>query len=394
LLPNRRSPNTYAAKQRFEETERLLNSFRRVIEIPNGTSATIAQSPLEVYVVAGRADVPWSAAVMKPPRLRFDAAIPSRSEARAFQGLHAFGAYSLEGFARPNILLAYPSADHAEAECFGNKLIRGSGNYPGFQKLFGIPDELAPRVENLRLPSGVEIRNVQRLRAALNQWAAGAHPHGEPSLAIVIVPHTDRWNIDTPYYTAKQFFAARGTPSQMVTLELLHDTGRMTWSLANIALAAFAKLGGVPWVVDAGEHSGDLVLGVGRANVQQAGGGRHRIFGYAVAFVANGAYISTHSFPPAGDEDEYEHRLKDAIVAALNETREWDEEPRRIVIHLAKRTGRREIQAAEANDSGDWTLDRDYPKGRSPLAQFPRLAVVGRVVPALGRLEVFELQND
>jgi hypothetical protein len=38
------------------------------------------------------------------------------------------------------------------------------------------------------------------------------------------------------------------------------------------------------------------------------------------------------------------------------------------------------------------TLDRDRLEGRRALAQPPRLAVLGRVVPALHRLKVFELQ--
>jgi len=100
--------------------------------------------------------------------------------------------------------------------------------------------------------------------------------------------------------------------------------------------------------VAAGAHAGYFGAGVGRANVQVPGGARRRIFGYAVAFVANGAYLATHSFPPAADEDEYEEKLKDAIVAALSETRDWDQPPERIVIHLPKRTGRRELAAAEA----------------------------------------------
>lgn len=344
---DRRAPNRYAAKERFNETESLLNDFGREFELQNGTVATIASMPREVFVLHGPATEPWSASIMKTPQLRFDAAIPSRSDSRAYQGLRLYGSYSLKGLQpSPHILLAYPSAVHQEAERFGEKLLSGSGNYPGFAKLFGLPESQAPSIEHLRLPAGDNPRDIQRLKLRLDEWA-GRTRDREPDLAIVMVPHTDRWDTDTPYYAAKEFFGARGTPSQMVTLELLRDTGRLGWSLANIALAGFAKLGGVPWVVDARGHDADLVIGVGRADVRASDGERRRTFGYAVAFVANGAYLSTHSFPPASSDGDYEQQLTRAITAALLESRHSDSSASRIVIHLSKRTGSREVTAAQ-----------------------------------------------
>lgn len=284
---------------------------------------------------------------MKQPQLRFDPAIPSRSHMSAYHGLRSYGAYGLGEVTRaPRLLLAYPSANHAAAEGFGEKLLAGSGGYPGFVKLFGLPAEYRPAISHLRLPSGEDALNIERLRRALDQWASEPRDH-EPDLALVIVPHTDRWVVDTPYYVAKEFFAQRGIPSQMVTLELLLDTGRLGWSLANIALASFAKLGGVPWVVDARGLDGDLVVGVGRADISLGDGQRWHSFGYAVAFVSNGSYIATHSFPPVADEGYYEQRLTEAIRAALEESRDTDQQIERVVIHLARRTGEREVRAAE-----------------------------------------------
>ncbi len=346
---DRRTPNKYAAKERFNEAETLLDAFGRSLPMGNGTDAIVADDPREVFVIPPPARDPWTATKMKDPQLRFDAAIPSRSDTRAYQGLRAYGAYNIKGLERaPRLLLAYPSAVHQEAERFGNKLLTGSGNYPGFTRMFGLPAEREPEVERLALPVGTQAHDIQRLKLALERWAAQPRDH-EPDLALVIVPHTDRWETDTPYYVAKEFFAARGTPSQMVTLQLLHDTGRLGWSLANIALGTFAKLGGVPWVVDARGDDADLVIGVGRADVQDGNGGRRRTFGYAVAFVSNGAYLSTHSFPPAADDGDYERQLTAAIRSALCERISPDvPQPSRVVVHLAKRTGEREVRAAQA----------------------------------------------
>jgi hypothetical protein len=123
---------------------------------------------------------------------------------------------------------------------------------------------------------------------------------------------------------------------------LLHDPRQFAWSVANIALGAFAKLGGVPWTVDAPTVDTDIVVGIGRAEV---GPGRARIFGYAMSFVSNGIYRHTWSFTPAADQGTYLARLEDSLVEALTQDIFDEDLPSRLVVHLAKRTGRPEIEA-------------------------------------------------
>ena len=159
LREDRTTPNQFAAKQRYEEAEDLLEAFSGWrLTFANGSEATIARTPREVYPVRkGPAREPWSAAIMADPVLRFDAGIPSRAEHRAYQGLRKYGAYSLQGLERaPQLLLAYPSALHQDAERFWEKLVSGSGSYPGFARLFGMPRDRAPTIELKRLPSGEE----------------------------------------------------------------------------------------------------------------------------------------------------------------------------------------------------------------------------------------------
>ena len=64
------------------------------------------------------------------------------------------------------------------------------------------------------------------------------------------------------------------------------------------------------------------------------------------SFVGNGVYRQTWSFTPAADESEYEQRLEDALFAALSSDADLDQPARRLVLHLAKKTGHREIAAA------------------------------------------------
>ena len=63
--------------------------------------------------------------------------------------------------------------------------------------------------------------------------------------------------------------------------------------------------------------------------------------------MSNGSYLATHSRPPAVEEATYEQRLTEAITEALQEGGGSDVAPKRIVIHLARRTGQRELRAAQ-----------------------------------------------
>ena len=84
-----------------------------------------------------------------------------------------------------------------------------------------------------------------------------------------------------PTTKAKSAFAQLGIPTQMVTAELIEGyDNQFGWSVANIALALFAKLGGVPWLIETPPGEDDLIIGIGKADIRRPDG-TERLFGYA-----------------------------------------------------------------------------------------------------------------
>jgi hypothetical protein len=283
--------------------------------------------------------------LLSSPTLRFHPAIPSKTHSHAFKGLLAHGPFDSSGVSLgpSSVLLMFPRQHQPLAQRLEAALTQGHKLYPGFSKLFRV--DVSPAAFS---PFSFDVTDQSPLgdqyRGAVERWNASRA--GElPELALVLVPHSERWETEQPYYQAKAALARLGIPSQMVTTELMMDQGQFDWSVANIALAAFAKLGGIPWLVGAPTQASDLVIGVGRADIRTSNGGM-RIFGYAVSFVANGLYRHTWSFTPAADEETYSSRLEAAITAALQEDLDADQPAERIVIHLGKKTGWREIEAA------------------------------------------------
>ena len=282
---------------------------------------------------------------LSQPRLRFASAVPSRVHAEAYRGLRLHGPFDASAVTLPprSVLFVYPTQLQPLARRLAEALRDGYKSFPGFEKMFRVPFQgtaMAPLAIDADISAPTAA--AQSYREAIEAWSPTADP--VPQLALVLVPHSERWETERPYYEAKAAFARLGIPTQMVTTELLQNEREFSWSVANIALATFAKLGGIPWTLDApaGEH--DLVIGVGRADVQRADG-PERIFGYALSFISNGVYRHAWSFTPAADEATYLDRLEGTLVDALSADRDYDEPVKRLVVHLTKKTGRREIDA-------------------------------------------------
>lgn len=279
-------------------------------------------------------------------RLRFDPAMPARTSGNAFTGLRQHGPFdrSALNLRDGSLLFVFPRSEQPLARRLAEALVGGVGSFPGFSAMFRVDVPTGQALKSLGVEGHLgDMASAGRAyREAVRGWIA--QTEHDPDLAIVLVPRTERFEVHTPYYEAKAAFAGLGIPSQMVSAELLKDRKQFEWSVANIALAIFAKLGGIPWTVEAPVGDDDLIIGVGRADIGRDRE-RTRHFGYAVTFVSNGVYRQTWSFTPTADEAEYEQRLQDAIGAAL--AADVDQPPGRLVVHLARQTGRREIVAAQ-----------------------------------------------
>lgn len=289
------------------------------------------------------------AQLLAPPRLRFDAAIPSRLHVESYKGLKLHGPFDATSvqLSEKSILFVFPKSLQPLAHRLADALKNGHKGYPGFAKMFRVPFS-GQMMSSLPIDADLDSPTAAAAsyREQIQAWSTNGRDV-DPQLALVLVPHSERWETERPYYEAKAAFARLGIPTQMVTTELIDNEREFGWSVANIALAAFAKLGGVPWTVEAPAEDHDLVLGIGRADIRRHDG-VDRIFGYAVSFTSNGLYRQTWSFTPAADEATYLSRLEDAVVNALEADIDADEPPARLVVHLGKKTRAGEINAVRA----------------------------------------------
>ena len=160
---------------------------------------------------------------------------------------------------------------------------------------------------------------------------------------------------ENPYYIGKSIFFLHQIPVQDFTLELLSQSeNSLGYSLNNMALASYAKMGGVPWLLKSSPTlSHELVIGIGSANLQESRfSGSQRVMGITTVFSGDGSYLVSNTSKAVPPED-----YCDALTSVLSDTIEkiqkrmnWQHgDTIRIVFHASvKKFNREEIGAVKA----------------------------------------------
>lgn len=188
--------------------------------------------------------------------------------------------------------------------------------------------------------------------------------------AIAAVEHiTDRgesWNLalvqteeamealvgdENPYLTTKAFFLGKGIAVQHVHFETINQPWQQkAYSLNNVGLACYAKLGGVPWLLPSDQTvAHELVIGLGSHHERRSRFGvGDRYVGITTVFSGDGRYLlesRTCAVPFA----EYGTAMLSAVRSAVERVRQdyaWGaDDPVRLVFHAFKPVKDVEAQA-------------------------------------------------
>ena len=175
-----------------------------------------------------------------------------------------------------------------------------------------------------------------------------------PALAIVLVreAHKLRTQAENPYFIAKSRLMSAGVPVQAIRLETIDDNRAKDFSLNNIALAIYAKIGGLPWVISTpGIASHELVIGVGCAEIgNYRFGDKTRYIGITTLFQGDGRYIVWETTREATIET-YAEALLESLRTSIRYVQiqnRWETGDNvRLVFHVYKPLKRIEIEAAK-----------------------------------------------
>ncbi len=184
--------------------------------------------------------------------------------------------------------------------------------FPGMQRMFGMGLEKND-VQGISL-SGFGVVDLEQAVQAVKAQNAG-----RIILPIILFP----WNKDTgdpegesAYYTLKHVFLRHRLPTQLVSVTKLSNPNTFKWSVGNIGLAVFGKLGGKPWKV-APQNRSCLIIGIGQSHRRDADGRISRYFAYSVLSDSSGLYETIKVLAKNNDCNVYLASLMDGIIDIL-----------------------------------------------------------------------------
>lgn len=265
------------------------------------------------------------------------------------RGLQEFGPFIPAPNFEPCIGFVFPSgyADYANRLYLALK--NGIGYFRGIENTFRYSlkkQQVFPIPVTGYAPSSIHDHSEisKRYKDAILSWCESKHGIS-PDLLYVLHPRTSTYDLRTAYYECKAELLRHGLLSQSVTLDLLDNQAQFRWAAANIALASFVKLGGVPWSIRGANLDRDLVIGVGRAYLYDA---TKRINTGYLAFTACFSAEGTLKFIYLGDlADSHEtflDSLPRAVQYSIDRATGDGRSIRSITIHAPKEMRREEMR--------------------------------------------------
>lgn len=149
---------------------------------------------------------------------------------------------------------------------------------------------------------------------------------------------------DDTYYRIKHQFLSEGLPTQFVSLQRMRARDGLKWSISNIGLGAFSKLGGLPWKLQP-YHEKCLIVGIGQAHRRQNDGTITRYFAYSVLSDSSGLYDSIKILSKSEQKDAYLNGLTENIKGVINSmAAKYD----KFIIHTPFKLKSDEVEALKA----------------------------------------------
>ena len=266
-------------------------------------------------------------------------------------GLNLYGPFDAEFFSKkdPRVSVVTPGDYQGEVEVFLRRLKDGIGNSKRFDKglvrkyhLNGCRFDLFPFDEGTNSPHAYR-------EACLNAMDSG------PFDLALVVTREEFHNLhgeENPYLVTKAALMSQGVPVQEIEVETLRERG-IQYILNNVALACYAKLGGIPYTIAAPTLlAHELVIGLGSVQLQEERlSERSRVVGITTVFNTDGTYLLTNVAREVR-YGRYVEELKASLASCVEEvsTRNaWQSNDKlRLVFHVFKPLKDSEAQAVKA----------------------------------------------
>jgi hypothetical protein len=182
--------------------------------------------------------------------------------------------------------------------------------FDGMDKIFKFP-------MNKNTIMGIPVSNYTESEIAVLINNIKANAFGRLVIPIVLVPWTKESANEEEsrlYYITKHHFLENNIPSQFVGIPRVEDYEVLKWSVSNIGLQIFTKLGGSPWCLKSKTKS-CLIIGVGQSHKVDYNKNIEKYYSYSIMTDSSGLFKNIKVLSENANEAEYLNGLS----AKLNE---------------------------------------------------------------------------
>jgi hypothetical protein len=299
------------------------------------------------------------------------------------RGLRKFGPYDSQNFTptTPKVCVICQSSNKGQVEQFLYKLKNGIAE----SKTFSSSDKNKQKQEKSSpfaqgLVGKYKLDNIEfefiltdgksaesYLRAAREALTKASNQGIKWDLALVQIDesHHKLFGDNNPYFVTKAKFLSQQIPVQEFEIEtaMLPDN-QLGYVLNNMALATYAKLGGVPWLMKANPTiAHEVIFGLGSASIGQGRLSRkERIVGITTVFTGDGRYYLSNLSQAVPMED-YEKTLLSSLKSTIEKIKQdlnWQKRDHvRLVFHSFKPFKDIEADAVKkaVEDLSDYDVD-------------------------------------
>lgn len=344
------------------ETFKLLGAegrMERTAEIAEGlikhSPVVIANSALAAIgepVGARHAPAQVKSVWLKPPTFVFDFS-GDKTHKYPDHGLNEHGPFDSEAFTpkSPHIAVITPRHFQGTVEGFMTSFrdgVKGASVYSrGFVRKYSLNG-----CSFAYTTFDGDVRDAGAYRQACLDAVAGTD---RIDLAIVITSKEQEHLTGnaSPYLVSKSAFMSHGVPVQEFQIENIHRAD-IAHPLNTMALACYAKLGGIPYVISVPRRAmaQELVIGIGSSHISQNRmSANQRFVGITTVFSSDGNYLVSNVSKDARYED-YPEELLRALRTCIEDVKArnaWQpQDVIRLVFHVFKPLKDRETHAVKS----------------------------------------------
>lgn len=334
-----------SGKGRYSRAIRQIDYLKKVGKVNSTDSFYFSVEGDLIRVGADFSRYNW----VQRPLFIFDPA-KSKKDTWANRGLMTHGPFDSLIFPKknPKVIVLYPRQKQSEVTNFLT-IFRDGVDSPYFSQGFVRKYHL-DSIQYETYPFDLDQQNIAKSyeNACLNALSS----KNDYDLAITFIE--ERYHsplfLSDPYLVTKSIFMSHGIPVQEIKFETLNKYG-FSYSLDNIGLACYAKLGGIPCTISAiNDVDHELVLGLGTALIRDTRlAEATRFVGITAVFGSDGNYL----FSNLSNEIDYANYPKELtfsikqVVSEVAKREAWTkDESLRLVIHQTfKRFSRNELTA-------------------------------------------------